>query len=156
MQLLRSDAALEHDLLHRAVRHLHPVDLAVPPLETLEARVELGEARRAGPAVEVGEPEPVLVPLEIVQQQGELALVEDRLPADAASPALRADGDAHAPRELSQLARLVGEHPVGAFLLDEEARMVRPAARPEPDRCPAERSPDRRSRAPDLRADAGH
>ena len=81
VHLLRRHPGLEHELLHLPVRHLDAVDLLVPPAHRVEARVELGHSWRARPAVEVREAQVVPATLEVVQQERELALVEDRLAA---------------------------------------------------------------------------
>ena len=104
--------------------------------------------------MEVGNAKAVSPALEVVQKEGELALVEDRLVVDAASPGLRPLEDAQAGRELTQLASLVCENPLGTFLVDEQPRVRRPPARACADRGSPERSSYRRTSAPDLRAKA--
>ncbi len=152
MQLPGLDPGLERDLLHRDVRDLHPLDLRMPSSKRLEARVELGKAGCPGTPMEVGHAESVSAALEVVQKEGELALVEDRLVADAASPCLRSLEDAQAGRELPQLAGLVCEHPLGTFLIDDQPRVRRPPARACADRGTPERASYRRARAAHLRA----
>ena len=71
--------------------------------------------------------------LEVVQEQRELAQVEDRLVRDASRPAPRPELDAERGRRPRELPRLVGEHPLGCLLLDEQVRVRRPSPRAEPD-----------------------
>ena len=70
--------------------------------------------------MEVRETEVVPVPLEVVLEQRELAQVEDRLVRDAARPAGRAELHPQRLRRPDELSRLVGQHPLGGLLLDEE------------------------------------
>ena len=114
------DPRRPHETLHLAVRHLDAVDLAVPRAQGVEARIELRHPGRPRPSVEVREPEVVPVPLEVVLEQRELAQVEDRLVCDATRPAGRAEVTPSASRRPDELSRLVGQHPLGGLLLDEE------------------------------------
>ena len=124
------------------------------PAHGLEARVELGHARRPRPPVEVGEPDVVARPLEVVQEQRELAQVEDRLVRDAPRPAPRPELDAERRRRPRELARLVGEHPLRCLLLDEQMRVRRPSSSAESDGGAPQRSPYGCGDAPGVPRDA--
>ncbi len=143
MHFLCGDARVEHKLLHRMVRHLNAIDLLMSPTHRLEARVELGHARCAGAPVEIGEAKPVAMPLEVVQEERELAEVEDRLLADAFRPCLGADLHTQSTSRPFQLARFVREHPVDVLVRDEETRVRRPAPGTQGDGGAPKRAPDR-------------
>jgi hypothetical protein len=137
------DARPEHELLHRTVRHLHPVELLVSAPDGLVARVELGMPRRVRPTVEIRDPEPVARALEREPDQGELARVEDGLVTHAGDPAFGTDLDSERARDSRDLGRVVGDRPEVAVPGDEQPRMSRPRLRPPADR-----------KAPQGRADA--
>ena len=90
---------------------------------------------------------------EVVQEERELTQMEDRLIRDPAGPPARPELDSERGGRATELPRLVGEHPLGSFLLDEQARMGRPVTRPQSDRRAPERPADRRGEAPCVSRD---
>ena len=150
VHLLRRDPGRRHERLHLAVRHLDAVDLGVTRAHRLEAGVELGHARRPRTPVEVRQAEVVPRPLEVVQQQRELAQVEDRLVRDAARPPPRPQVDAERGGGAGQVPRLVGEHPLRRLLLDEQPRMGRPVSSAKPDSGAPKRPADGRGETPRM------
>ena len=101
--------------------------------------------------MEVGEAEVVAVPLEVVEEQRELALVEDRLARHRVDPRGRPELDTERASGPDELPRLVGQHPLRRLLADEEARVRRPAARASTDDGAPHRPSDRSREAPLLR-----
>ena len=93
---------------------------------------------RSRPAVEVREPEAVPVALEVVQEERELAQVEDRLVRATASPSAPARPGCRARRRASASCRASYASTHSApFLLDEEPRVRRPSPACEARRRPA-------------------
>ena len=118
--LVSSHPGLEDELLHLPVRDLDAIDLPMAAAHRRKTGIELGHPLGTWPAVEVREAEVVPVPLEVVEEERELALVEDRLTFHCVDPLRRAELDPERVSGADELARLVREHPLGGLLTDEE------------------------------------
>ena len=145
----RVDSRLQHDRLHVGVRDLDPVDVGMPAPQRVEAGVELGHSGGPRATVEVRDAEVVAALLKVLQEQREVAQMEDRLICDAVRPTRGPEPDAQLIRGALELARLVRQDPAGRLALDKKARVRRPGARANDRRGAPDRPPHRRRESPE-------
>ena len=133
------DTGREHELLHLSVRHLDPREAVRPCPERLEARVELGDAGRARPSVQVRGRESMRRPEPVRAERFEMAREEDGLALREACPPRRADLEAEPSSGGEQVLCVFLDRPSPAIADREEPRMVGPAGGPGADERPGDR-----------------
>ena len=122
---VRRNPRREHELLELAVRDVNALEARGIPAKRLVGAVELREAGRSGPPVEVREPEPVGRPGPARVERGEVARVEDDLVTGGGRPVGSREPVARPAGDRGDVRRLVVERP-GCVVAEHEQLRVRP------------------------------